>query len=80
MRVAQSATGSTARVVGQRVQTEMDRQSIRQTTVAKRLGTSQQAVSRRIRGVVPFNVEELELIAVLLDVPATQFLNDATAA
>lgn len=58
----------------------MDRQSIRQTTVAKRLGTSQQAVSRRIRGVVPFNVEELELIAVLLDVPATQFLNDATAA
>ena len=52
----------------------MDRQRIRQTTLGQRIGCSQQAVSRRIRGEVPFNVGELEIIAHLLDIPASVFL------
>ncbi|TDC26532.1 XRE family transcriptional regulator [Micromonospora sp. 15K316] len=76
-----SSPSDTAATVGALVLAEMDRQHIRQTTVAVRLGISQQAVSRRIRGVVPFNVAELEQIAVLLGVPpATFFPSNAQAA
>lgn len=74
MRVAESPTESTAVAVGRRVKEEMDRQSIRQTAVAKRLRLSQSAVSRRLLGVVPFDVEELEILSSLLDVPTTVFL------
>jgi len=63
-----------AKAVGDRVKAEMERQSIRQSAVAKRLRMSQPAVSRRIIGVVPFDVSELEKIARLLDVPVTSFL------
>ncbi|MDG4756310.1 helix-turn-helix domain-containing protein [Micromonospora sp. WMMD710] len=75
MRTSASPSDGTATDVGRRVLEEMDRQCIRQTTVAVRLGISQQAVSRRIRGVVPFNVSELEEIGRLLGVPAAQFLS-----
>lgn len=77
MRVAETVTRKTALTVGQRVKAEMGRQSIRQTAVAKRLGKSQQAVSRRLNGLIPFDVEELEIIAALLNVPATDFMAGA---
>jgi transcriptional regulator with XRE-family HTH domain len=75
MRFAELATvDPAAKAVGDRVKAEMERQSIRQSAVAKRLRMSQPAVSRRIIGVVPFDVSELEKIARLLDVPVTSFL------
>ena len=76
MRVAEPATiDPAAKAVGDRIKAEMERQSIRQSAVAKRLGMSQGAVSRRIVGVVPFDVAELEKLARLLDVPVTYFLS-----
>ena len=75
MRFAEPVTiDPAAKAVGDRVKAEMERQSIRQSAVAKRLRMSQPAVSRRIIGVVPFDVSELEKIARLLDVPVTSFL------
>jgi len=80
MRVAEPVAETTAQAVGHRVKAEMDRQSIRQTAVAKRLKKSQQAVSRRINGVIPFDVEELEIVARLLGVPVSSFVADEVAA
>jgi len=81
LRFAEPATvDPAAKAVGDRVKAEMERQSIRQRAVAKRLGMSQGAVSRRIVGAVPFDVAELEKLARLLDVPATYFLTDGVAA
>jgi transcriptional regulator with XRE-family HTH domain len=77
MPVIEGARDTAARAVGERVKAEMRRQSIRQTAVAVRLRISQQAVSRRLRGVVPFNVAELEQVARLLDVDPTDFLGRA---
>lgn len=80
MRVAEPpVVDPAARAVGDRVKAEMERQSIRQSAVAKRLGMSQGAVSRRIVGVVPFDVAELEKLARLLDVPVTSFLAEEAA-
>jgi transcriptional regulator with XRE-family HTH domain len=80
MRIAEPATvDPAAKAVGDRVKAEMERQSIRQSTVAKRLRISQPAVSRRIIGVVPFDVAELEKLARLLDVPVTFFLTEDAA-
>jgi transcriptional regulator with XRE-family HTH domain len=76
MRVAEPVT-KTAAEVGERVKLEMDRQKIRQTTVAHRLRMSQQAVSRRIRGAVPFDVDELVEVARLLDVDPSTFMGRA---
>jgi transcriptional regulator with XRE-family HTH domain len=76
MRVAEPIT-ETAAEVGARVKREMDRQKIRQSTVGHRLGMSQQAVSRRIRGAVPFDVDELAVVARLLDVDPSIFVGRA---
>ena len=81
MRFAEPATvDPAAKAVGDRVKAEMERQSIRQSAVAKRLRMSQPAVSRRILGLVPFDVSELEKLARLLDVPVTFFMAGEDAA
>jgi transcriptional regulator with XRE-family HTH domain len=53
------------------VRAEMARQRITQTQMAERLGMSQVAVSRRLLGQVPFDVEELGRVAEILDLPAS---------
>lgn len=63
-----------AQAVGQRVREEMERQHIRQAALAARLGLSQQAVSRRLSGRVPFNVSELAVVGRLLDVSPDAFM------
>lgn len=45
----------------------MREQRISQTTLATALGLSQQAVSRRLTGEVPFTLPELEIAAHTLD-------------
>lgn len=52
----------------------MARQQTSQTALALLLGTSQAAVSRRLRGEVPFDVTELEAISAHFGVPVAQFI------
>lgn len=56
------------------VRAELARRRIPQSALADRLGQSQQAVSRRLRGVVAFDVAELAAIAEFLNVPVTALL------
>lgn len=53
---------------------EMARQRRSQTELAQYLGISQPAVSRRLNGDTPLDVDELYRIARFLDRPATDFL------
>lgn len=64
----------TAERVAQEVRAEMARQRVSQTALAALLDTSQAAVSRRLRGQVPFDIIELEVIAARLGVPVAQFV------
>jgi transcriptional regulator with XRE-family HTH domain len=48
-----------------------------QTQLAEALGTTQVAISRRMRGAVPFTGAELDALAVYLDVPITTFFPEA---
>lgn len=62
------------------VRAEMARRGIRQTLLAEHLGLSQAAVSRRVNGQTPFDVDELIKVAALLGVPAAALLGDDVAA
>jgi transcriptional regulator with XRE-family HTH domain len=59
------------------VRAEMARKRVGQEEIAARLGLSQASVSRRIRGVTPFELDELETVADLLGLPVTAFIEDA---
>ena len=48
--------------------------------LARRLGWSQQATSRRLTGSTPITVDELTEIARVLDVPITTLFTDEVAA
>ena len=58
----------------------MRAQRVSQYRIARVLGYSRQALSRRITGQIPFDVAELEKIAAQLGVPMSQFLPVARAA
>lgn len=58
----------------------MARRKISQATVARHLGMSQPAVYRRLAGVVPFDVNELQAVADLLEVPTSTLLADEPTA
>ena len=59
---------------------EMARRRITQTVVAEALGLSQTQVSARLRGRVPFDVNEITTIARLLDVDVPTLLDGAERA
>jgi transcriptional regulator with XRE-family HTH domain len=59
------------------VRAEVARRRITQSQIAEVLGLSQMAVSRRLSGAVPFDVEELGKVAALLGVPASTLLGEA---
>lgn len=73
-----SPSGSLARRIGAEIRAEMARQDISQEELARRLGWSQQWVSRRITGVTPVDAGELEAIAAALGVPVSQLLTTPT--
>lgn len=58
---------STAEVVGATVRAELARAGKSQTDLAAVLGVTQTAVSKRLRGVTPFDVNELAAVAAALD-------------
>lgn len=67
-----------AESVAGNVRAEMARLRVSQSEVGSALGLTQQAVSRRLRGEVPFNVNELGVVADVLAVEVTDLLAPAT--
>ena len=59
------------------VRAEMARKRITQTKLADSLGCSQGAISRRLLGRVPFDLNELERVAGQLGVKITDLIVDA---
>lgn len=58
----------------------MARSGCSQSTLARKMQRTQQYVSRRVTGHVPFNVDELDEIAQILDVPVESFFQTAPRA
>lgn len=60
---------------GANVRAEMARKVMTQTALARHLGFSQVALSARLRGVTPFDVNELARCAEVLGVPLDRLLD-----
>lgn len=58
----------------------MARRGISQTRVGDRLSLSQPAISARLRGQTPFDVNELVAIAEFLGVPVSTLIGDKASA
>lgn len=65
---------------GENVRAEMARRGVTQMALARKIGLSQPAVSARLKGKTPFDINELCLIASVLNVPLTTLLPIETAA
>jgi transcriptional regulator with XRE-family HTH domain len=61
--------------IGPEVRAEIGRQDISAEKLAKALGWDVSRLRRRLKGKVPWSVEEVEAIASILDVPRSQFLD-----
>lgn len=70
---------SLAQRVGDNVRAEMARQRVTQSVMAKGLAMQQQALSRRISGRTPFNVEELHRVAEFLGVSTADLMADVVS-
>ena len=64
---------------GRNVRAEMARAGVSQIDLAERVGLSQSGLSKRLRGVVPFDVNELDSIATALGVPVVSLLPQSEA-
>ena len=64
---------------GANVRAEMARCGVTQTTLARKIGLSQTAVSARLKGRTPFDINELVLIAQVLGVPLDTLLAGVTS-
>jgi transcriptional regulator with XRE-family HTH domain len=62
------------------IRAEMGRQRISQRQLAPKVGMAQGQLSQRLSGTVPLRINELEVIAAVLGVPVSQFLNPQTGA
>lgn len=62
------------RTVASRVRGLLAERDLRQADLAVALNMSQQSVSKRMRGKVPFDVDELEVVAGFLGVSVVQLL------
>ncbi len=72
-------TKSPSSVVGANVRAEMARRRITQREVADALGLAQTAVSKRLLGIVPWDVNELSAVADLIGVPVASLITEAAA-
>lgn len=59
---------------GRNVRAEMARADVTQTALASAIGLSQSALSKRLRGVIPFDINELTAVADHLGVEVTTLL------
>lgn len=67
-------------LISQRVQALLDEHSMSGSELARRLGTSQSYVSRRIRGDVPWRATDLNRIAGLVGVPVVTLIDPSSQA
>lgn len=67
-------TETAAEVVGATVRAELARKRVSQVTVGAHLHLSQTAVSRRLTGKKAFDVDELAVIARLVEVPLSRLV------
>lgn len=65
--------------VAANVRAEVARRQDTQADVARVLGLSQQSVSKKLRGAVPFDLDQLEALALHYGVPVEQFVSTAAA-
>ena len=70
---------TTVQRVADTVRAEMARRRVTQTSIANDLHISQAALSRRLSGMVPFDVKELSALASLLDMPVSSLLGEVAA-
>jgi transcriptional regulator with XRE-family HTH domain len=76
MTMAPTTTRETlADVVSRNIRTLMALRGISQIRLADEVGISQTGVSKRLRGVTPFDLNDLERIAQVLDVRPIDLLN-----
>lgn len=75
MALTQTATAA----VGANVRAELARRSLTQDDLARHLGLPQPAVSRRIRGLTPWTVDELVSAAEFFDVAPVVLLTAVAA-
>lgn len=61
--------------VGENVRVMMTRRDLTQAPLVKALDLSQQALSRRLRGVNAFSVEQVIKLSKALDVPLNEFID-----
>lgn len=62
------------------VRAEMARRDVTQARLAEALGMTQPAISRRVSGQLPFDVDELHRIARFLDIPVSALIPKEDAA
>ncbi len=60
--------------VSTEIRADMARSRVTQADLAKRLGVSQPAVSRRLNGELPWDLDQLESICALFDAPLGRYL------
>lgn len=72
-------TTSPSAIVASNVRAEMGRTRTAQAVIAKKMGRTQQFVSRRLTGQTPFTLEEIAEIAAILDVPVATLLGEIAA-
>ena len=65
--------------VAAEVRAELGRQNLSQACLASELGWVQSQLSRRLRGLVAFSTDEIERIALQLDVPIEQLVREPSA-
>ena len=71
-------TATTAQQVAGNVRAEAARRGVSGSQIARAVGLSQSAMSRRLVGTHPFSVTELASVAAYLDVPLSALLPDST--
>lgn len=79
MRVNETPTAF-EKAVASEVRAEMARQQVTQKALGEKLGWPQQKLSRRVSGAVPFDVAELDAIAVALGISVMKLLPETEAA
>lgn len=72
-------TPSPSTQTGANVRAEMARRGVSQVKLAAALGLSQPSVSARLRGITPFDVDELHAVAAFLGVPLSALLPSGVA-
>lgn len=75
---AQGMDDETNQIVAGEVRAWLARRQRSARSVAQELGWTEIYLNRRIRGVVPFDVNDLARLAKLLDVPVTAFFEPPT--